>query len=115
MSDQSSSHDDPNWLDEFEDLANQQLEDGSSCEQIHPIVEHWFDELMQNDTLDSRPSVIQALACLSTEVLYNSPDEMIESLLHTMDEDELLIWIEHILLVGRAFESALRSGDLDDL
>jgi hypothetical protein len=115
MSDQSSSHDDPQWLDEFEDLANRQLEDGSSCDQVHPIVERWFDDLMQTDPPVSRPSIAQAMACLSTEVLNNSPEELVEGLLQNMDEDELSAWVEHVLLIGRAFEMALRKGDLDDL
>jgi hypothetical protein len=115
MSDQSTSHDDPRWLDEFEDLANRQLEDGSSCDQVHPIVERWFDNLMQHDPPTSRPSVAQAMACLSTEIFNNSPDDLMEALLQQVDEDELAAWIEHVLLVGRAFEISLRSGDLDDL
>jgi hypothetical protein len=113
MADQST--DDPRWLDEFEDLANRQLEDGSSCEQVHPVVEKWFHQLMEGEPPASRPSVVQAMACLSTEVLYNSPEDMMETLLEHMEEDDLALWIEHILLVGRAFEIALRSGELDDL
>jgi hypothetical protein len=115
MSDQFSPQDEPEWLNEFEELANQELEDGSSCEQVHPVVERWFTSLMQTEPPDSRPSVAQALSCLSTEVLFNSPDELIENLLHHIDEDDLAIWIEHILMVGRAFEIALQKGDLDDL
>jgi len=115
MSDQSSSHNDPQWLDEFEHLANQQLEDGSSCDQVHPIVERWFDKLMQSDPPASRPSIAQALACLTTEVLNSTPEELIDSLLQQIDEDELSAWVENILLIGRAFEMALRKGDLDDL
>ena len=115
MSDQYPSHDDPRWLDEFEELANRQLEDGSSCDQVHPIVERWFDKLMQDEPPASRPSIAQAMACLSTEVLNNSPEELVDSLLQHIDEDELGAWVEHVLLVGRAFEIALRRGDLDDL
>jgi hypothetical protein len=115
MSDQSSGHNDPKWLDEFEELANDQLEDGSACEQVHPIIERWFHKLMETEPPESRPSVAQAMACLSTEVLFNSPDELVDTLLEHMEEDDLAIWIEHILLVGRAFEIALRKGDLDDL
>lgn len=113
MSDHSSN--DPKWLDEFEDLANRELNDGSSCEQVHPIVERWFQRLMESEPPQSRDSVMQAMACLSTEVLYNTPDDLIESLTERMSEDDLANWIEHILLIGRAFESALRNGDLDDL
>jgi hypothetical protein len=115
MSDQSSSPSDPRWLDEFEDLANQELEDGSSCEQVHPVVEKWFTKLMDGEPPESRPSVMQAMACLSTEVLNNLPDEMVDGLLDYMEEDDLALWVEHILLIGRAFEISLRSGDLDDL
>jgi hypothetical protein len=115
MSDQSSSSGDPRWLDEFEDLANQELEEGSSCEQVHPIVEKWFTRLMDGEPPESRPSIMQAMACLSTEVLNNLPDEMVDGLLDYMEEDDLALWVEHILLIGRAFEISLRSGDLDDL
>jgi hypothetical protein len=38
-----------------------------------------------------------------------------DSLLEYVDEDELAAWVEHVLLVGRAFEISLRKGDLDDL
>ncbi len=113
MSDQSSE--DPRWLDEFEDLANQQLEDGSSCEQVHPIVEKWFQKMMESDPPTSRPSVVQAMACLSTEVINSSPDDLIDTLLQHIEEDDLAVWVEHILLLGRAFEIALQKGDLDDL
>jgi len=115
MSDQSSSHDDPQWLDEFEELANRQLDDGSSCDQIHPIVERWFDKTMQGEPPPSRPSVAQAMACLSTEILNNSPDGLVDNLLQHMDEDELTTWVEHVLLIGRAFEISLFRGDFDDL
>jgi hypothetical protein len=113
MSDQSSE--DPRWLDEFEDLANRRLEEGSSCDQVHPIVERWFHNLMEGEPPPSRPSIMQAMACLSTEVLYNSPEDLTEILRQHIEEDDLALWIEHILLVGRAFEIALRKGDLDDL
>ncbi|MBZ0280048.1 MAG: hypothetical protein K8L97_04860 [Anaerolineae bacterium] len=113
MSDQSPN--DPKWLDEFEDLANRQLEDGSSCEQVHPVVESWFNKILEGEPPPSRPSIMQAMACLSTEVLHSAPEELVESLMEVMDEDDLVVWVEHILLIGRAFEIGLRSGDLDDL
>lgn len=113
MTDQSPE--DPRWLDEFEDLANRQLEDGSSCEQVHPIVETWFRKVMQGEPPQSRPSVQQAMACLATEVLYSSPDDLLEALSEMVDEDDLAVWVEHILLIGRAFEASLRNGELDDL
>lgn len=109
------SSEDPKWLNEFEDLANRELDGGSSCDQIHPVVERWFQELMEGDPPQSRDSVMQAMACLSTEILYNSPDNLVEGLMERMSEDDLATWIEHILLVGRAFEIALQKGDLDDL
>ena len=28
----------PDWLDDFEDLANEELTDSSACDQVHPIV-----------------------------------------------------------------------------
>ncbi len=105
----------PEWLEEFEELANRKLGHGSSCEQIHPIVARWFAKLMEGEPPVSRDSVMQALACLSTEVLYSSPDEVLEPMMENVDEDSLVTWIEHILLVGRAFEIALRNGELDDL
>lgn len=115
MNDLPPLPDDPNWLDEFEDLANQQLEEGSSCDQVHPIVERWFHKLMANDPPESRASVEQAMACLSTEILSGLPDSVIEPLLEHMTEDEMALWIQHILLIGRAFESSLANGELDDL
>ncbi len=115
MSDQSVPPDDPRWLDEFEELANRKLKDGSSCEQVHPIIEHWFHQLLEGEPPASRDSVVQAMACLSTEVLYNTPDDILNPLLEHIGEDQMVTWIEHILLVGRAFEIALRTGDLDDL
>lgn len=106
---------DPRWLDEFQELANRQLEGGSSCDQVHPIVERWFQKLMEGEPPASRPSVMQAMACLSTEVLFNWPDGLVDDMLQHMSEDDLALWIEHILMIGRAFEIALQKGDLDDL
>jgi hypothetical protein len=115
MNDSSQHPDDPNWLDEFEDLANRQLDYGSSCEQVHPLIERWFQKLMENDPPESRASVEQAMSCLSTEVLNGLPDDLIEPLLEHMTEDDLATWVQHILLIGRAFESSLHNGELDDL
>lgn len=114
MSD-SSSEDYPKWLKAFEELANQELGEGSSCEQVHPIVARWFDELMDSDPPESRDSVMQAISCLATEVLYSSPEHLVNPLLDNAEEDDVALWIEQILLIGRAFEAALRGGDLDDL
>ncbi len=113
MSDQLPN--DPRWLDEFEDLANNELDEGSSCEQVHPIVERWFQKLVQGDPPASRDSIMQAMACLATEILNNSPEYLVEPAVDEVGEDELAVWIEQILLIGRAFEIALRSGEFDDL
>src|SRR5262245_61668555 len=108
-------NDSPDWLDPYEDLANNQLAHGSSCEQVHPIIENWFSKLMDGDPPESRDSIVQAISCLATEVLYSSPENLIEPLLKEVGEDDLAIWIEQILLIGRAFEIALHKGELDDL
>jgi hypothetical protein len=113
MSDQLPN--DPRWLDEFEDLANNELDEGSSCEQVHPIVERWFQKLVQGDPPTSRDSIMQAIACLATEILNNSPEYLVEPVVDEIGEDELAVWIEQILLIGRAFEIALRDGEFDDL
>lgn len=116
MSDRPSPNDSPpDWLNPYEELANQQLSHGSSCEQVHPVIADWFSRLMAGDPPESRDSVIQAVSCLATEVLFSSPDTLIEPLLEHASEDEVAIWIEQIILIGRAFEIALRSGELDDL
>ncbi len=105
----------PDWLDEFRDLANRELGAGSSCEQVHPIVERWYRHLLSSDPPSSRDSVLQAVACLSTEVLHDAPDELLREILKHVNEDALAGWIEYVLMIGRAFESGLRSGELDDL
>jgi hypothetical protein len=113
MSDPSPNE--PDWLDEFQDLANRELAEGSSCEQIHPIVERWYRRLMHQEPPAARDSVLQATACLATEILYDAPDDLLEEVLKHVDEESLANWIETVLTVGRAFEIALRRGDLDDL
>ncbi len=115
MADDQQHPDEPDWLHEFEDLANEELEEGASCEQVHPVVERWFHDLLQKAPPYSKPSVQQALACLSTEILYDSPPEILEEIKKHIDEDTLAVWIEYVLMVGRAFESSLRDGGLDDL
>ena len=110
-----SSEDYPHWLKAFEELANRELGEGSSCEQVHPIVVRWFDQLMDGEPPVSRDSVMQAISCLATEVLFSSPDHLVNPLLDHAEEDDVALWIEQILLIGRAFEAALHSGDLDDL
>lgn len=111
----SSSDETPEWLKPFEDLANRQLTEGSSCEQVHPIIADWFYNLLENEPPVSRDSVEQATACLATEVMGSTPDHLLQPMLQVLDEDELALWIEQILLVGRAMQMALNDGDLDDL
>ncbi|HEX3054358.1 MAG TPA: hypothetical protein VHP83_27120 [Aggregatilineaceae bacterium] len=105
----------PEWLDEFENLANEQLDDGSACEQIHPIVASWYEEVMSGDPPESRDSVWQALRCLTTEVLGDMPPEIADMLEGKELDEELSDWITEVLLVGRAFQLALDKGRLDDL
>ncbi len=109
----------PDWLDEFQDLANRMLgedTDGSACEQVHPIVARWYDKVLQGEPPESRPSVWQAISCLATEVMADMEgDEAVSALFDHVDEEEIGLLVEHILLVGRMFEIALREGDLDDL
>jgi hypothetical protein len=105
----------PEWLDEFQELANRELDDGSSCEQVHPVIEHWYHGLMQSEPPPSRDSVLQAMACLSTEILYDAPDDVLEAVLEHVDEEALAGWIEYVLMIGRAFEISLKKGELDDL
>ncbi len=117
MSDAAHPPDDrgTNWWDEFEDLADRQLEAGASCEQVHPVVERWFEQLMAHDPPVSRPSVEQALACLTTEILNSAPDEIFQQLMEAMTEDELAGFVEQVLRIGQAFERSLHNGELDDL
>lgn len=117
MSDQSLPPEDrrPQWWDEFEEMADQQLEAGASCEQVHPVVERWFDQLMAAEPPVSRPSVEQALACLTTEILNTAPDDLMESLLESVTEEDLASFVEQLLHIGRAFERSLQNGELDDL
>jgi hypothetical protein len=115
MSDKPKPQKDLKWLEEFEDLANEQLEEGSSCEQVHPIIERWYTKLLEGDPPKSRDSVLQAMACLSNEILFELPDDLMNTLTEHVDEDDLLGFIEYVLLIGRAFEIGLHKGDLDDL
>lgn len=115
MSDDQQHPDEPDWLDEFEEFANRQLGSGSSCEQIHPIIEKWYRDLLQTEPPQARPSVQQAIACLATEILYDSPPEILEEITKHVDEETLAVWIEYVLTIGRALEISLREGNLDDL
>lgn len=105
----------PAWLSEFEELANRELGSGSACEQVHPHVAEWYDRAHNAGPLESRDSIQQAMACLSTEVLNAIPDDFFEDLMEIVDEDTLAAWIEYVLFIGRAFEKSLSSGEFDDL
>lgn len=106
----------PDWLEEFEDLANEQLTEGSACAQVHPIVEHWLDGLLSGDPPESRDAVWQAMSCLTTEIIYQlTPDNILDVVNQNLEEDEFMAWLESIVLIGRAFEMALANGELDDL
>lgn len=114
MSDQQNPQN-PNWLDEFEDLANEELVEGSACEQVHPIVARWYEEVMANDPPTSRDAVWQAMHCLTTEVLEDVPPEIANVLAEHDIEDVFEEWVTELLLIGRAFQLALDNGRLDDL
>lgn len=113
MTDQTPKE--PDWLDEFQDLANRELPEGSACEQVHPIVERWYHQLMRHEPPDSRDSVLQAMSCLSTEILSDAPGDVLDEVLKHVDEEALASWVEYVLMIGRAFEASLRAGELDDL
>jgi len=108
-------HERPDWLDEFEDLANDQLDEGSSCEQVHPLVAAWYTEVMAGDPPESRDSIWQAMHCLTTEVLESMPPAVADAVAERGADEELANWVTEILLVGRAFQIALNNGRLDDL
>lgn len=106
----------PDWLDEFEDLANAQLGNGSSCAQVHPIVEAWYNDLMEEDLPPSRDSIMQAVACLSTEIITNMPDRLLAAMnIDDSNQEDFVLWVQEILMIGRAFEIGLNTGELDDL
>lgn len=116
---QNDPQEDPKWLDELQDLANRVLgadENGSACEQVHPIIAEWYDKTLEQDPPQSRPAVWQAMSCLATEILIDAEaDEVLAPLLDAVDEDHLAMWIETILLIGRSMEQSLNNGDLDDI
>ncbi len=107
--------DEPEWLDEFRELADRELGAGSSCEQVHPVVQRWYHDLLEAEPPPSRDSVLQAMACLSSEILAEAPPAFFDDESGKIDEDQLAGWVEYILMVGRAFEIALNNGALDDL
>lgn len=111
------STDNSNWMDEIEQFADQVLGDQStsSCDQVHPIVKQWYENFMQGEPPDSRASVIQAMSCLATEMVNDMPEVIFQAIEDHLDEDEVALWIQEIVLIGRAFERALHNGELDDL
>lgn len=106
---------DPEWLDEFRELADRELGAGSACEQVHPIVQRWYERLLEQEPPPARDSVLQAIACLSSEIMADAPADLFENGSGKLDDDQLAGWVEYILMVGRAFELALQNGELDDL
>ena len=79
-------------------------------------IEKWLDELLDGEPPNSRDSVWQAMACLTTETIYKAtPENILEMLQEHFSEDEIAAWLENVLLIGRAFQIALDSGRLDDL
>jgi hypothetical protein len=111
----ANSHDRPGWLEEFEDLANDMLVDGTACEQIHPIVSAWYEEAMAGDPPESRDSVWQAIQCLTTEALHDIPQAVSDLIVGEDAHEELSTWVTELLMIGRAFQMALDEGRLDDL
>ncbi|MBZ0306198.1 MAG: hypothetical protein K8I82_09035 [Anaerolineae bacterium] len=108
---------DLNWLNEFEELAEEVLgeQETPPCYQVHPLVSDWYEETFADEGLDLRSSVMQALACLVTEVMADMPENIFNILAENVDEEEVAVWLHEILQVGRAFERALNTGRLDDL
>jgi len=115
MNDDPRHPNEPEWLDEFRELANRELPEGSSCEQVHPIVERWYRQMLEREPPAGSDSIDQAMACLATEILNEAPDELIDALAEHIDEDLIADWVVFTLMVGRAFEASLRDGGLDDL
>lgn len=115
--DLNNEYNDLNWLDEFEELAEEVLgeQETSPCHQVHPLVSDWYEETLVDEGLDLRPSVMQALACLVTEIMADMPESIFNILSENIEEEEVAIWLHEVLLVGRAFERALNTGRLDDL
>ena len=109
--------DNSNWMDEIDRFADEILGDqsGSSCDQVHPIIKAWYENFMSGEPPDSRPSVAQAMSCLATELVNDMPEVIFQAIEEHLDEDDVALWIQEVILIGRAFEQALRNGTLDDL
>lgn len=105
------------WLDEIEMLADVVLsqQETSACEQVHPIVERWYKQTLQGEPPSARDSIMQAMVCLVTEIMADMPDEIFDVLSANFEEEEVALWLQEILLIGRAFEHSLQHGEFDDL
>ncbi len=112
-----NKHNKLEWLEEFERLAEEVLsqQETSAYDQIYPIVKTWYEETLNTDFPASREAVIEAVACLTSEVFADMPDSIFDALVDSADEEEVAIWLFEVLMLGRAFEQALRNGRLDDL
>ncbi|NJL93564.1 MAG: hypothetical protein HC915_07455 [Anaerolineae bacterium] len=108
---------DLDWLEDLDRLAEEILsqQTTSACDQIHPIIQKWYLDTLDGDPPYARPSEMQALACLTTEIMSDMPEALFEVMSKHLDEDEVALWVHEILTLGRAFEQAVRKGDLDDL
>lgn len=115
MSDEQMPRSEPDWLNEFEELANRELTGGPTCEQVHPVMERWYAQLMESEPPASRDAIMQAVSCLATEIVNNAPEDLVEAVLDEGDEDALANLVEYVLMIGRAFEIAVRRGEFDDL
>ena len=60
----------------------------------------------------SRDSVIQAMSCLSTEILYDSPEDVLEAVLKHVSEDDLagFITVHPSSLLRAPDEESRRQG-----
>jgi hypothetical protein len=106
----------PEWLEEFERFANQHLQGGSSCKQVHPIIERWYRQVMDSEPPETRDSVMQAIACLSTEIITDMPEDIFDAIFSSdIEQVTLSQWVQEILMLGRVLQMALEKGDLDDL
>lgn len=105
------------WLEEIETLAEEVLsqQETSGCDQVHPLIRDWYVETLEKDPPESRSAVLQAMACLTTEIMTDMPESIFKLMSEHLDEDEVAIWLHEILMIGRAFEQSLKSGRLDDL
>lgn len=118
----ANNSEEPKWMEDIQDLANEVLgapENGSACDQVHPVIAEWYDhalDKMETEAVEDRPAVWQAVSCLATELMLEAEvDETLAPMFDAVDEDMLGMWIEHILMVGRAMEASLQNGELDDL